>query len=319
MPARMLVRTRSGMPARPISSPATSPSRKSATTWGIGVPPPLAPMPRSTWRGCETSPVSTSGSYYETRSRHPRLYRPQTSHGVPFPHGGGHPQGLLSGCRRHLHRRGARGARRCVSRRAGTRHPLLASQGQRLAGLVSFCYGTGLCGLPPLPPTPPTPQSVFTPYIYAPEELQRLLQGAAAGASPWATLSATTVRTLLLLLYGAALRISEALALTLADVDMAASLLTIRTSKFYKTRWVPIGPRLCATLAAYSCERPPSLLLQTPDAPFFLTRRGAPVTRQQAERAFRRVCTQAEVCRNDNTRYQPRLHDLHHTSAVHRL
>jgi len=188
-----------------------------------------------------------------------------------------------------------------------------------LQGLYCFAIGRGYVGCSPLPPTPPKPQSVFTPYIYAPEELQRLLQGADAGASPRATLSATTVRTLLLLLYGAALRISEALALTLADVDMAASLLSIRTSKFYKTRWVPIGPRLCATLAAYACERPSSLLLQTPDAPFFLSRWGAPVTRQQAERAFRRLCTQAAVWRNDSTRYQPRLHDLRHTSAVHRL
>jgi integrase/recombinase XerD len=137
-----------------------------------------------------------------------------------------------------------------------------------LQGLYRFAMGRGYVGCSPLPPTLPKPQSVFTPYIYTPEELQRLLQGAEAGASPWAKLSTTTVRTLLLLLYGAALRISEALALTLADVDLAASLLSIRTSKFYKTRWVPIGPRLCATLAAYACERPPSLLLQTPAAPF---------------------------------------------------
>jgi hypothetical protein len=95
----------------------------------------------------------------------------------------------------------------------------------------------------PLPPTPPTLQRVFTPYIYAPEALQRLLQGAAAGVSPWATLSATTGRPLLLLLNGAALRLSAALALTRAEVDMAASRLTMRTSKFYKTRWGPIGPR----------------------------------------------------------------------------
>jgi integrase/recombinase XerD len=39
----------------------------------------------------------------------------------------------------------------------------------------------------------------------------------------------------------------------------------------------------------------------------------------QAERVFRRVCTQAAVCRHDSPRYQPRLHDLRHTWAVHRL
>jgi len=50
--------------------------------------------------------------------------------------------------------------------------------------------------------------------------------------------------------YGAGLRISEALALTLGDVDLSARLLSIRESKFYKTRLVPIGPRLTATLRA---------------------------------------------------------------------
>ena len=53
---------------------------------------------------------------------------------------------------------------------------------------------------------------------------------------------------LILLLYGAALRISEALSLTLADVDLPAGILTIRESKFYKTRLVPIGPTLSSAL-----------------------------------------------------------------------
>jgi site-specific recombinase XerD len=43
------------------------------------------------------------------------------------------------------------------------------------------------------------------------------------------------------LLYGAGLRISEALALTLADVDLSAGVIQIRDSKFYKTRLVPLG------------------------------------------------------------------------------
>ena len=188
-----------------------------------------------------------------------------------------------------------------------------------LQGLSRFAIGRGSgLGLP-LPATTPKLQVVFTPYIYSPEELQRLLKAAEAWEHPRSTLSAATVRTLLLLLYGAALRMSEALTLTLADVDGAASVLTIRTSKFYKTRWVPIGPRLNATLGAYAQQRPRDPRLQTPEAPFLLTRTGEPVTRQQAERVFRRTCAHAAVCRNDGTRYQPRLHDLRHTWAVHRL
>jgi integrase/recombinase XerD len=188
-----------------------------------------------------------------------------------------------------------------------------------LQGLYRFAIGRGYVARSPLPTPPPTLQVVFTPYIYSPEDLQQLLQAVDACAHPRSRLSATTVRTLLLLLYGAALRISEALALTVADVDLTADLLTIRTSKFYKTRWVPIGPRLRDTLATYAQARPHDPPLHCPEAPFFLTCTGASVTRQQAERVFRRVCTQAAVCRHDSPRYQPRLHDLRHTWAVHRL
>jgi integrase/recombinase XerD len=188
-----------------------------------------------------------------------------------------------------------------------------------LQGLYRFAIGRGYVTRSPLPTPPPPLQVVFTPYIYSPEDLRQLLQAVDACEHPRAQLAATTVRTLLLLLYGAALRISEALALTLADVDIAADLLTIRTSKFYKTRWVPIGPRLSDTLATYAHARPHDPPLHYPEAPFFLTRTGESVTRQQAERVFRRVCAQAAVCRHDSPRYQPRLHDLRHTWAVHRL
>jgi integrase/recombinase XerD len=188
-----------------------------------------------------------------------------------------------------------------------------------LQGLYRFAIGRGYVTRSPLPSTTPKLQVVFTPYIYSPEDLKRLLQAVDACEHPRSQLSATTVRTLLLLLYGAALRISEALALTWADVDIAANLLTIHTSKFYKTRWVPIGPRLSETLATYAHERPQDPPLHRPEAPFLLTRTGEPVTRQQAERVFRRVCEQAAVFRHDSPRYQPRLHDLRHTWAVHRL
>ena len=53
-----------------------------------------------------------------------------------------------------------------------------------------------------------------------------------------------TVRTLVLLLYATGLRISEALALTIADVDLREAILTIRETKFYKSRYVAFGPQL---------------------------------------------------------------------------
>jgi site-specific recombinase XerD len=44
--------------------------------------------------------------------------------------------------------------------------------------------------------------------------------------------------------YGAALRSSEVLALTVADVDLPNALITVRDSKFFKSRLVPVGQEL---------------------------------------------------------------------------
>ena len=81
------------------------------------------------------------------------------------------------------------------------------------------------------------------PYIYNVKELRALLDAALIYQKELtrSRLEPYMVRMILLLLYGAGLRISEAINLTLADVDLPQALLTIRETKFYKTRLVPIG------------------------------------------------------------------------------
>jgi site-specific recombinase XerD len=123
---------------------------------------------------------------------------------------------------------------------------------------------------------------------------------------------------LILLLYGAGLRISEALSLRLTNVDLTAGLLTIRESKFYKTRLVPMGPDLADAVGQYVAQRAKAHPTQL-DGELFLTRTGTPVVRHTAENVFSRLRVRAGVLRHDGGRYQPRLHDLRHAFAVHRL
>lgn len=185
-----------------------------------------------------------------------------------------------------------------------------------LRGLYRFCLARGYVHHVPLPTRAPRCPQSFTPYIYCEDEIRRLIE-AAAGRDR-CNISASTSRTLLLLLYASGLRISEALNLDLADVDLQEGLLHIRETKFYKTRLVPTGADLTRVLREYAmlrCKHSPV----DPEAPFLLTRQGKRPSRAGAEEAFKHMREQAGVLRVDGARYQPRLHDLRHTYALTRL
>ena len=186
-----------------------------------------------------------------------------------------------------------------------------------LRGFYRFAVARGYATSSPLPRIIPKPQP-FVPYIFSHEELQRLLDASIICESPRSKLQPYTCRMLILLLYGAALRISEALSLTLADMDLPASMLTIRESKFYKTRLVPISPALTRALRNYVAQRAKEHSTES-SALLFLTRAAAPLLRHTAENLFSRLRVRAGVLRHDGGRFQPRLHDLRHTAVVHRL
>jgi len=173
--------------------------------------------------------------------------------------------------------------------------------------------------LPPFPRAPKSGTSQFVPYIYSQEELERLLQAAPVVCQRRSALfDEDTLRTLLLLLYGAGLRLGEAIRLNMGDVDLNQAVLTIRQTKFFKMRLVPTGEDLTRALIGYRrrCDmgRTP-----TSSCPFFRLRDGAPINRPTADGTFRVLRTVAHVAREGGTRRQPRLHDLRHTAAVHRL
>jgi integrase/recombinase XerD len=165
----------------------------------------------------------------------------------------------------------------------------------------------------PVPTVGPRVRSTFVPYIYTEEELRRLLAAIAANqARPGCQIAAGTFRVLLLLLYGAGVRISEAVHLTRGDVDLLGGVLVIRETKFYKARALPLGPTLLdllATHAAHAARGP----AREPDAPFFTTTRGTAINTAMARMNFVYLRTRAGIDR------RARLHDLRHSFAVNRL
>jgi integrase len=124
-----------------------------------------------------------------------------------------------------------------------------------------------------------------------------------------------TIRTMILVYYGAGLRRGEAINLTRADVDLSGAVLTIRDTKFGKTRLVPVGPQLTQVLVEYDRTQPKG---RPTDATFFATVNGDPLRERTVASNFRIACDRAGIRRTD-TRQQPRIHDLRHTFAVHRL
>jgi integrase/recombinase XerD len=125
-------------------------------------------------------------------------------------------------------------------------------------------------------------QETRQPYLYAVEEVHRLLSVGDACYRPTSLVEPRTVRTLILLLYGAGLRIGEALKLTLSDMNLNDALLTIRESKFHKSRLVPIGRDLTGALWTYH-EQQWGASDPAPHSPFLCTRKHMPVKFFQAK------------------------------------
>lgn len=184
-----------------------------------------------------------------------------------------------------------------------------------LSCFYRFVVSRGWARKSPVPARPPKVTQPFTPYIYSRSELQRLLRAITADRTRG--LSPETMRALVLLLYGAGLRISEALNLQNADVDLGEGVLCVRHSKFFKTRLVPIGPKLVRLLADYARDRPSAR--HGTQQRFFLTKRGGALDYSLVSKIFRTLRQAAQVQRTDASRYQPRLHDLRHSMATHCL
>lgn len=169
----------------------------------------------------------------------------------------------------------------------------------------------------PMPLAAPKYTQTFVPYIYSRRELRSLLDAVPrCQRNPACCTSAITLHTLLLFLYGTGMRVGEALKLRLADVDLEYGVITIRGTKFYKSRLVPVGSDVVRTLRKY---------LATPGRwnqhyrPLFQSKQHEHLGHSMVDANFRRLCILAGVHRSEASSRQPRLHDLRHTFAVHRL
>jgi integrase len=140
------------------------------------------------------------------------------------------------------------------------------------------------------------------PYVYSPKEILRLMARAGRLQGP---LRGRTCWTLIGLLACTGLRISEALHLQPEGVDLQEGVLTVRESKYRKTRLVPLHASVIAPLQEYARRRQRLFPLATT---FFVSERGTPLAYRTVGRTFSQLRQGIGL----RARRPPRLHDLRH-------
>lgn len=153
-----------------------------------------------------------------------------------------------------------------------------------------------------------------TPYLFGEPELAALLD---ATASLRGRLRPTVYRTLLGLLAVTGLRVGEAIRLDRADLDISRGLVTIRSSKFNKTRELPLHPTTAAALAGYLSARDRLQPNADPDA-VFVSMAGTRLLYSSVQWTFSRLVDEAGL-RPRPGAGRPRLHDLRHSFATNTL
>jgi integrase len=166
----------------------------------------------------------------------------------------------------------------------------------------------------------PTKHRRPAPYIYSDGDIADLM--AAAGHLHSASgLRGATFKTLIGLLAATGLRPGEALALDIGDVDLVGGILTVRESKFGKSRFVPLEKSALTALAAYATFRERSRPRR--DTPAFLvTAWGSRLGASAVRRTFARLCQVVGLRPQQHARRLgrgPRLQDIRHSFATRRL
>jgi integrase len=152
------------------------------------------------------------------------------------------------------------------------------------------------------------------PYLYSQDDIAALI---AATAALRPALHAATHNTLIGLLAVTGMRLGEAIRLDRADLDAAGGILTIRDSKFAKSRQIPLHPSALGVLADYRQLRDQHF--PSPGTPALLvSTAGTRLISQGIHYVFARLVRQAGL-QPRSMECRPRLHDFRHSLAVNTL
>jgi integrase len=151
----------------------------------------------------------------------------------------------------------------------------------------------------------------ITPYLYQPEEIDAILRAAGELSPP---LRGSTWQTLLGLLAVTGMRVSEACRLDRGDVSLDSGVLTVRDSKFGKSRDLPVHASAVLALRGYDRQRD-RLCPHPATGAFFVSTRGTRIRSGNMPHTFAGLLDAAGIAPVPGRRRQ-RIHDMRHTFTV---
>lgn len=156
----------------------------------------------------------------------------------------------------------------------------------------------------------------YIPYIFTHEEIASILRTADALQPPKKrSMFHIIFPAIIRLLYGCGLRVSEALALRIKDVNLKQGVITIRESKFGRSRIVTISTSLQNALGCYVDK----IILGIDNNSFFFpTAQGEQYSQRTVYDKFRTVLWDSGISHGGKGK-GPRVHDFRHTFAVHSI
>ncbi|HUE72277.1 MAG TPA: tyrosine-type recombinase/integrase [Pirellulaceae bacterium] len=155
------------------------------------------------------------------------------------------------------------------------------------------------------------------PHLFSQQELCQLMAATRRMRRTY-PLRPLTYETFLGLLASTGLRISEALKLTRGQVDLKRGILRIEQTKFKKSRLVPLHSTTTQALRRYAAARDSRWGVLDKE-PFFVGRCGWALPYETVCGAFRTLRADLGWHRGNGEWPRPRIHDLRHSFACHRL
>jgi integrase/recombinase XerD len=176
----------------------------------------------------------------------------------------------------------------------------------------------GMLQMAPLPRPRVLIRKVVPPRVFTRQEVRLLTSIAARMPNDWGCLvSAATVQTFLLFVYGTGALLCEGVSLLRPNVDLRRGLITLHRPPTRLWRTIPVGDVLLSQLRDY--ESAVRHCRSSGTQTFFVNNDGRSILPTVMMRRFARVCSIAKITRTEGAAFGPRIYDLRHTFAVHTL